>query len=574
MIGASLYIIGCSAKNRVRMRLRRLREPRYLIGAIVGAAYLYFSVFARMGRRGPRAGGPRGGPSPAALEALRSGAPAAVGLALLAATAVGWLLPFDSGLLDFSQAEVQFLFPAPVSRRSLLLHRMMRSQIGILLGSIIPALMVQSFSGYARLRLSVATWLILSTAKVYATGVSLARTRLTSSDTRARRVAWLPLVVLGSACGIVAIALLQTFRASPPDGAREAIVQIGTIVSHGLPRIVLWPFVALAAPLFAPWPGEYLVAMLEAAIVAAACVAWVLASDATFQDAAEEVAARKAQQPGPRAVKYRARTTGWNLAPSGRAEVAFAWKAAMQTLRVVDIRSFVRVAAILVLITVGSTAFGRASGLPAIVGIFALAGAGFTVLMAPQILRVDLRQDLKHLELLKTWPVKASAVVRGEIAWPGGLLTVVAWILIGIALVLSSANFSRVPIGLRLGAAGAAALVAPALVFAQLTIHNGVALMFPAWVPLGSQRARGLDAMGQRIIILGGTWLLLAIMTLPGALAGAIVWFAFRAIVGPLALIPGAIACAVVLGIEVLVATEALGPLYERLDVLSVERTE
>jgi hypothetical protein len=45
------------------------------------------------------------------------------------------------------------------------------------------------------------------------------------------------------------------------------------------------------------------------------------------------------------------------------------------------------------------------------------------------------------------------------------------------------------------------------------------------------------------------------------------------AIVGPLALIPGAIVCAVVVGIEVLVATEALGPLYERIDVLSVERT-
>jgi Putative ABC exporter len=573
MLGASLYIIGCSARNRVRARLRRLREPRYLIGAIVGAAYLYFSVFARMGRRGRRAG-PRGGPSAATLEALRSGAPAAVGLALLAATALGWLLPFDSGLLDFSQAEVQFLFPAPVSRRSLLVHRMMRSQIGILLGSIIPALMVQSFSGYARLRISVATWLILSTAKIYATGVSLARARLTSSDARARRVAWLPLTVLGSACAIVAIALLRAFRTAPPDGARDAIVRIGTVVSHGLPRIVLWPFVALAAPLFAPWPGEYLVAMLEAALVMAVCVAWVLASDATFQDAAEEVAARKAQQLGPRAVKYRARATGWDLAPSGRAEVAFAWKAAMQTLRVVDMRSFLRLAAIPVALTVGSMAFGRASGLPAIVGVFALAGAGFTVLMAPQILRVDLRQDLTHLELLKTWPVKASAVVRGEIAWPGGLLTVLAWVLIGIALVLSSANFSRVPIGVRLGAAGAAALVAPALVFAQLTIHNGVALMFPAWVPLGSQRARGLDAMGQRIIMLGGTWLLLAIMTLPGALAGAIVWFAFRVIVGPLALIPGAIACAVVLGIEVLVATEALGPLYERLDVLSVERTE
>jgi ABC-2 type transport system permease protein len=573
MLGASVYIIVCSARNRVRMRLRRLREPRYLIGAMVGAAYLYFSVFARMGRRG-RGAGPRGGPPPATVEALRAAAPAAVGLALLAATAIGWILPFDSGLLDFSPAEVQFLFPAPVSRRSLLVHRMMRSQIGILLGSVIPALMVQSFSGYARLRLSIATWLILSTAKVYATGVSLARTRLTSSDARARRVAWLPLAVLGAACAIVAIALLRSFNGAPPNGAQAAIVRIGNVVSHGLPRIVLWPFVALAAPLFAPWPGAYLVAMLEALLVAAACVAWVLASDTAFQDAAEEVAARKAREPGKQSVKYRQRATGWVLAPTGRAEVAFAWKAAMQTVRVVDVRSLLRLAAILVAIAVGSIAFGRASGLAAIVGVFALAGAGFAVLMAPQILRVDLRQDLKHLELLKTWPVKASAVVRGEIAWPGALLTVLAWILIGIALLLSSANFSRAPIGLRLGAAGAAALLAPALVFAQLTIHNGVALLFPAWVPLGSQRARGLDAMGQRLIILGGTWLLLAIMTLPGALAGAIVWFVFKAIVGPLALVPGGIACAVVVGMEVLVATEALGPLYERLDVLSVERTE
>ena len=47
MFSASLYIIVCSARNRLRVRLRRLREPRYLIGAIVGAAYLYFSFFAR-----------------------------------------------------------------------------------------------------------------------------------------------------------------------------------------------------------------------------------------------------------------------------------------------------------------------------------------------------------------------------------------------------------------------------------------------------------------------------------------------------------------------------------------------
>ena len=56
MLGASLYVIVCSARNRLRMRLRRLREPRYLAGAVVGAAYLYFSFFGRLrGARSDRA---------------------------------------------------------------------------------------------------------------------------------------------------------------------------------------------------------------------------------------------------------------------------------------------------------------------------------------------------------------------------------------------------------------------------------------------------------------------------------------------------------------------------------------
>ena len=39
MVGASLYIAVCSTRNRIRLRLRRLREPRYLVGAILGAAF-------------------------------------------------------------------------------------------------------------------------------------------------------------------------------------------------------------------------------------------------------------------------------------------------------------------------------------------------------------------------------------------------------------------------------------------------------------------------------------------------------------------------------------------------------
>src|SRR5437660_7420237 len=123
MVSASFYITNCSFKNRVRVRLQRLCEPRYLLGGIVGVAYLYFSFFARS--RGARvSAGRRSGRAAAAitpvLAALGVAGPALAGLALLAVTALIWIVPGTSGLLEFSEAEVQFLFPAPVARRQLL----------------------------------------------------------------------------------------------------------------------------------------------------------------------------------------------------------------------------------------------------------------------------------------------------------------------------------------------------------------------------------------------------------------------------------------------------------------------
>jgi ABC-2 type transport system permease protein len=99
-------------------------------------------------------------------------------------------------------------------------------------------------------------------------------------------------------------------------------------------------------------------------------------------------------------------------------------------------------------------------------------------------------------------------------------------------------------------------------------------LVFPAWVAFGNWKARGVDAVGQRLIVVGGTTLLVALAAAPGALAGAVVWFAFNRLIGPIALVPAAVACAAVIGLEVLLTTEALGPAYEQLDITSVERAE
>jgi putative ABC exporter len=577
MLSASLYIIACSARNRLRVRLRRLREPRYLIGGIVGVAYLYFSFFARfrMARTGnERRRSGRVPPPLLVLSALRDAAPGVAGIALLALTAAAWLFPFDSGLLDFSESEVQFLFPAPVSRRALLIHRLLRSQLGLLFGSLIAGVAMPSFSGFVRLRVAVATWLLLCTAKVYFTGISLARARLGSRDARTRRVAWLPLLTLVAVLSIVGAAVARAFGGGPPASVQDLLIRVGTVSSTGLSGIVLWPFIVMARPLFAPWPGPYLASLVWAAGILAVTTLWVLRSDAAFQDAAEQVAARRARETQTRTTSYSGRLAAWSLAPTGRPEAAFAWKAAQQMLRVFDKRTFARLASILIALTLATTVMGRGRGMAAAVAAFSFVATVFSILLAPQVLRIDMRQDLLHLELLKTWPVKASAVVRGELLWPGVVITAVAWTMIAAGVFMSATMLARVSLGWRVASGAAIAVLAPALVFMQLTIQNGVALIFPAWVPLGSQRPRGLDALGQRLIMLGATWLLLVLGTLPGAIAATVVWLALGRFVGPAALVPAAAVCTAIMAVEVLLATEALGPAYEGLDVTAVERAE
>jgi ABC-2 type transport system permease protein len=581
VLRASLYIIVCSARNRTRMRLRRLREPRYLVGAIVGVAYLYFSFFGRLRgtrsnaeRNAARTRRDRAAPALSSVPGLAASGPAFTGMALLFVATVSWLAPFDSGLLDFSEAETQFLFPAPVSRRQLLMHRMLRSQIGLLFGAIVLAVAVPSVSGSDRLWLGLATWILLVTGKVYYTGVSLARARIGAASARERRLAWLAPAVVLAAAAIVATALTRAFLAAPPSGFRDLVSLVGDVSLQPLPHIVLWPFMALTRPAFATTAGAYFTALAGSAAVLAATVLWVLKSDEAFHDAADDAARRRSRQAQAQpAIGYRARATGWTLALTGRPEGAFAWKAAMQTLRAVEKRGLRQIAVVLFALTVVATSAGR-DGPAAALGTFALAAAVFAILMAPQVVRIDIRQDLQHLELLKTWPVKAAAVVRGELLWPGTLITAVAWTMIAVATTLSATVLPRTALGWRLAIGVAIAIIAPALVFAQLAVHNAVALIFPAWVPLGNQRARGLDAMGQRLIMLGATWLLLIVMALPGAIAGGLVWLALGWLFGPAVLVLAAVVCSAIIAAEVLLVTEAVGPVYERLDVTAVERAE
>ena len=582
MFGASIYIIVCSARNRIRVRLRRLREPKYLVGAVVAVAYLYFTVFARMlGRHaaGSRRSAPPTLPPGVSLDALHASGPALVGLAFLILMALAWLIPSDSGLLEFTEPEVQFLFVAPVSRRQLLVHRMMRSQLGLLFAAIVPMLFFPSASGGSRLKFALSIWVILLTMKVHFTGISLARASLSIPGADVGRKQWRPLAIMLGAIAIVVVPIARALTAPPPvANAFDAFNRLGAVSLTGAPRIILWPFMALAQPLFSAWPGPYLTAMAFALLVLVANIVWVLQGDAAFQEATAQAAARRDARKVRKLPAPRARVTSWTLALSGRPEALFFWKNTMQVLRETSALTLLRYGTPVLALGVSFGAVylkgSDSRNLSAVLGTGGAMLAAFTVLLGPQMARSDLRQDLLHLELLKTWPLRAADVVRGEMVWPASVLILIAWTAILCATTLSAAAFSRTPLDVRMSIAAAAAILTPGLVFAQLTIHNAAAVLFPAWAPLGTGRPKGLDAMGQRLIMFTGVLLALAVMLLPGAVIGVGMWFALHRFIGMAVLIPASAICTLIMLIEVLAATETLGPVYERLDLSGVERTE
>jgi len=107
-----------------------------------------------------------------------------------------------------------------------------------------------------------------------------------------------------------------------------------------------------------------------------------------------------------------------------------------------------------------------------------------------------------------------------------------------------------------------------------VVVQNGLAVLFPAWVAVGDSRARGIDAMGQRLLLLAGIMLTLVVSLVPGVLAGAAVAFAvYRATGLALVLLP-ALVVAVVVAAECWLAAEGLGRVLDRTDPSAVEATE
>jgi hypothetical protein len=135
MGGALFYLEFHSRLNRLRSRLRRLRQPKYLFGAIVGGVYFYFYFFRFLIQR--RQAGRAASPIPPGHGELVEALAALIFLVMLL---LMWIFPRERAALHFTEAEVAFLFPAPVGRRTLINFKLLKSQAAILLSALFMTL--------------------------------------------------------------------------------------------------------------------------------------------------------------------------------------------------------------------------------------------------------------------------------------------------------------------------------------------------------------------------------------------------------------------------------------------------
>ena len=579
ILGALLYLRVTSLRNAVVSRFTRLKQPKYLVGAVVGVGYFYFVVFRRV-TAGPPSNGPLAQPFPA--EQLPT--VAAVGAATLTVfVALYWLWPRARAALTFSEAEIAFLFPAPIGRKTLIHFRTINAQLRILFTSLILALFSSRWNfvpGGAGIRI-FGWWLILATLDLHSVGSSFVLTRLVDGGITSMRRRLLTVTIAVAVIGLALAAAWRGVRAPRPEdfaGPAAVASYLTSLLTSGALSWLLLPATWVIRPLLATDARGFFAALGPALLIYALHYAWVLRSEVSFEEAsiakAEKRAARRSAMQRGEGVRLgrtqrKARRAPFKLAAGGRPEVAFLWKNLLASASYLTPRTALIVAA---LIAVGGNWITRLDldVLRGTIGVMALVGAGYTLVFGPLIARQDLRLDLPNTDVLKTYPLRGWQVVLGEVLAPVAIVTVLLWLLLlAAALTLQPPpNAAALTPGLRTAAALAVALLLPFVCALEVLVMNAAVVLFPAWLPQGPGRGSGIDVLGQRIFFVAGLFLATAGALLPAAIGAAAMFFSTLWIVGaPIAAALGAIAALAVLCVEIGLAVAFVGRRFEAFDL-------
>jgi ABC-2 type transport system permease protein len=572
--GALFYYQWHSWRNRLLTRVRRLRQPKYLFGAVVGGLYFYWYIFRSLGRGG------RGALfSPEHNDMAQSIA----ALFLLVMVVLAWIMPHGRAALNFTEAEAAFLFPAPISRRTLIHFKLLKSQTVILFSAVFMTLIGRSWGGGNFLLRTIGWWVVFATFNLHIIGSSFAVTRLMDRGLSN----WLRRVLVLAVAGVVAGAIVLWLRATlpqPPTAGRTLdFAWLGSYanqVLHAGPLpYVLFPFRLVIAPYFAVSAGQFLIALGPALVVMGLHYWWVVRSNVSFEEASLELSRKTAERiTAMRSGNWQAarkpaksRRPPFQLRPTGPPAVALFWKNLISAGNMFTARIW--------LFLLWTAVFGgimmktmteRSEGAGAALAFFALILTGLSLFWGPQMLRNDLRQDLPATDVLKMFPMPGWQVVLGEVLAPAVMLAGAQWLLLLVALFLFPNKFEDHSVALaeRICFALAAAVVLPCVDLIAMLIPNAAVLFFPAWFQLGKDSPRGIETTGQQLILMFGQLSILAVSLAPAAAAFAIVFFvSSRLLPFGLCVLPSGVIAALILLAEAGLGIKLLGGVFERFDL-------
>jgi ABC-2 type transport system permease protein len=520
---ALAWLIWTTTRNRWVAQLQRVRNPRYAVALAVGILYFWWFLFRPMGGAGGRGPGTLLGSTSEALAPL---------ILVLVLSGV-WVFGGDRTALAFSEAEVAMLLTAPVPRRTLILYKLVRSQLAILISSMIWVFILRrGNTALPGVLSALGFWVMFMTLACQRLGAALVRASSQEHGGVGVRRNWLAIAVFGVVV-LVLLSQLAGARAAfasagnPGELFRAAAGAVSTLPS----RIVLYPFHLLLAPTFARTAGEWARTMLPAVGLLALNTLWVLRSDAAFEEAAAEASALRAAQ----IEKFRARRRAapvvkaspaartLALSSTGSPAVAIVWKNMICLMRTSQFRTLL--APVTVSFIAAFAFAGRLGDAAMNIAVIASLMAMVLLLFGGRSLRNDLRGDMLHLPMLKSLPLSAPDLVVAEVVSGALPMAAAQFLLLVIAEVALMASRSELHLsgGLRAGVLIGSPVALIALNVAMFTLLNGAAVLFPAWTRLGPTGAAGIEAMGSNVLSMVGMLLgLVILLILPAAAVGLV----------------------------------------------------
>jgi hypothetical protein len=315
--------------------------------------------------------------------------------------------------------------------------------------------------------------------------------------------------------------------------------------------------------------------MGPAAVLLAVHYAWVIRSDVAFEEAsveasralAEKLAAARSGNWQRASGNVKAARAPFDLAATGLPAIGFAWKNMIAARGVMNMRLWVVLLAMGLGLLIGMSQTGRSGSVAAFVMLILGVLFIWTMILGPQFLRQDFRQDLQMIDVLKSYPLPGWQVAFGQVLGPGLIMAMMHWALIGLAFGVSMAFPAGPGLGWRVAATLAAAILLPLLDVIAIQVPNLSVLLFPAWFQLGREPAQGIEATGQRIVLMVGQLLIFLLALAPAAAVFFLVFAVVNYVAAtPVAMVAGALVGALLLAAEAALGVMVLGKLYERFE--------